>query len=80
MTEIPTITQTWPYCFALSGNGELRNSYHTLTLLRQPDAVAVEGVFTWSVIYFVFHVGCLVGIFWFFSALSHLFFLVIMIL
>ena len=46
MTEIPAITQTQPYYFGWSSKGERSLPYQKLKLLRQPDTVAVEGVFT----------------------------------
>ena len=45
-SEIPRITQTPPYYFGWSSMIERSSPYHKLKLLRQPDSVAVEGVFT----------------------------------
>ena len=45
-SEIPIITQTPPYYFGWSSKRERSLPYYKLKLLRQPDAVAVEGVFT----------------------------------
>ena len=45
-SKIPKITQTPPYYFGWSSKIERSPTYHKLKLLRQPDTVAVEGVFT----------------------------------
>ena len=45
-SEIPKITQTAQYYFGWSSNIKIIRPYHKLKLLRQPDTVAVEGVFT----------------------------------
>ena len=45
-SEIPRITQTPPYYFGWSSKRERSHPYHKLKLLRQPDTVAVEGIFT----------------------------------
>ena len=44
-SEIPRITQTAPYHFGWSSKAERRLPYQMIKLLRQPDTVAVEGVF-----------------------------------
>ena len=44
--QIPKITQTPPYYFGWSSKRERSLPYQKLKLLRQPDTVAVEGVFT----------------------------------
>ena len=44
-SEIPKISQTPPYYFGWSSKIE-RSHYQKLKLLKQPDTVAVEGVFT----------------------------------
>ena len=45
-SEIPKITQTPPEYFGWSSRVERNRPYRKLKLLRQPDTVAVEGVFT----------------------------------
>ena len=45
-SEIPRMTQTPPYYFGWSSEIKRSSPYHKLKLLRQPDTVAAEGVFT----------------------------------
>ena len=45
-SEIPKITQTSPYYFGWSSKKDRSHPYQKIKLLRQPDTVAVEGVFT----------------------------------
>ena len=45
-SKIPKLTQTPPYYFGWSSKIESRRQYQIIELLRQPDTVAVEGVFT----------------------------------
>ena len=45
-SKIPKITQTSPYYYGWSSKGKLRLPYQKLILLRQPDTVAIEGIFT----------------------------------
>ena len=45
-SKIPIITQTPPHYFGWSSKVERILPYQKLKLLRQPDTVAVEGVFT----------------------------------
>ena len=45
-SEVPRVTQFQPYYFGWSSKIERNPPYHKLKLLRQPDTVAVEGVFT----------------------------------
>ena len=45
-SEIPKTVQTPPYYYGWSSKIERSNPYQKIKLLRQPDTVAVEGVFT----------------------------------
>ena len=45
-SKIPKLTQTQPYYFGWSSKIESKRQYQIIKLLRQPDTVTVEGVFT----------------------------------